>query len=74
MSTSETTAEHGEGLPVIHLSQLLRAPVFGPLRRGSGPGRGRDRAAARRRRVSVGDRDRGRGRRATSVHRQQIHS
>ena len=28
MSTSETTAEHDGELPVIHLSQLLRAPVL----------------------------------------------
>jgi CBS domain-containing protein len=28
VSTSETTAEHDGGLPVIHLSQLLRAPVL----------------------------------------------
>jgi CBS domain-containing protein len=28
VSTSETTAEHDGGLPVIHLSQLLRSPVL----------------------------------------------
>jgi len=28
LSTSETAAEHGAELPVIHLSQLLRAPVL----------------------------------------------
>ncbi|MDT5131263.1 MAG: hypothetical protein QOE41_574, partial [Mycobacterium sp.] len=27
MSTSGTAAEYGVGLPVIHLSELLRAPV-----------------------------------------------
>ena len=36
MSTSETAAEHG-GLPVIHLSQLLRSPVLA----GSGEAVGR---------------------------------
>lgn len=30
MSTSETATEYGGGLPVIHLSQLLRAPVLAP--------------------------------------------
>jgi CBS domain-containing protein len=39
VSTSETTAEHG-GLPVIHLSQLLRAPVL--ARSGEAVGRVED--------------------------------
>jgi CBS domain-containing protein len=30
VSTSETATEYGGGLPVIHLSQLLRAPVLAP--------------------------------------------
>ncbi len=37
MSTSETTAEPGGGLPVIHLSALLRAPVL--ARSGEAVGR-----------------------------------
>lgn len=40
MSTSETTAVGGEGLPVIHLSQLLRAPVL--ARSGEAVGRVED--------------------------------
>lgn len=40
MSTSETTAEQGGGLPVIHLSQLLRAPVL--ARSGEAVGRVED--------------------------------
>jgi len=40
VSTSETTAERGEGLPVIHLSQLLRAPVL--ARSGEAVGRVED--------------------------------
>jgi CBS domain-containing protein len=40
VSTSETTAEQGEGLPVIHLSQLLRAPVL--ARSGEAVGRVED--------------------------------
>ena len=40
MSTSETAAEHGGGLPVIHLSQLLRAPVL--ARSGEAVGRVED--------------------------------
>jgi CBS domain-containing protein len=40
VSTSETTAEHDGGLPVIHLSQLLRAPVL--ARSGEAVGRVED--------------------------------
>jgi CBS domain-containing protein len=40
VSTSETTAEQGGGLPVIHLSQLLRAPVL--ARSGEAVGRVED--------------------------------
>ena len=40
MSTSETTAEHDGGLPVIHLSQLLRSPVL--ARSGEAVGRVED--------------------------------
>ena len=40
MSTSETTAEHHGGLPVIHLSQLLRSPVL--ARSGEAVGRVED--------------------------------
>ncbi len=40
MSTSETPAEHGGGLPVIHLSQLLRSPVL--ARSGEAVGRVED--------------------------------
>jgi CBS domain-containing protein len=40
VSTSETAAERGEGLPVIHLSQLLRAPVL--ARSGEAVGRVED--------------------------------
>ena len=40
MSTSETTAEGGGGLPLIHLSQLLRAPVVN--RSGEAVGRVED--------------------------------
>jgi CBS domain-containing protein len=40
VSTSETTAEHDGGLPVIHLSQLLRSPVL--ARSGEAVGRVED--------------------------------
>jgi len=40
VSTSDTTAEHGAGLPVIHLSQLLRSPVL--ARSGEAVGRVED--------------------------------
>ena len=40
MSTSGTTAEHDGGLPVIHLSQLLRSPVL--ARSGEAVGRVED--------------------------------
>ncbi len=40
MSTSDTTAEHDEGRPVIHLSQLLRATVL--ARSGEAVGRVED--------------------------------
>jgi CBS domain-containing protein len=40
VSTPETAAEHGGGLPVIHLSQLLRAPVL--ARSGEAVGRVED--------------------------------
>ena len=40
MSTSETSAEHDGGLPVIHLSQLLRSPVL--ARSGEAVGRVED--------------------------------
>jgi CBS domain-containing protein len=40
VSTTETTAEQGGGLPVIHLSQLLRAPVL--ARSGEAVGRVED--------------------------------
>ena len=40
MSTSETAAERGVGLPIIHLSQLLRSPVL--ARSGEAVGRVED--------------------------------
>jgi CBS domain-containing protein len=40
VSTSETAAEHGSGLPEIHLSELLRAPVL--ARSGEAVGRVED--------------------------------
>jgi sporulation protein YlmC with PRC-barrel domain len=51
MSTPETAAEHGVGLPVIHLSQLLHSPVL--ARSGEAVGRVEDvlsRHTAQRRR------------------------
>ncbi len=40
MSTPETAAEHGGGLPIIHLSDLLRSPVL--ARSGDAVGRVED--------------------------------
>ena len=42
MSESRIAPEHASpGRPVIHLSELLRAPVVARVRRNGGPGRGR---------------------------------